>query len=637
MTGYDENQEGIIRSQLRQIEQPRDSLPYTPAFRQLKVEFEQRAGVRVSFHTYWKLLLRTAKKGGIAGSVKKKRAPVTIEVTPEEQLEILRLLPEGPGTRDNLPYTKHFDELHQRFTKLTGRRLKKHQFWRAVLSLAKRGRKARPVFTSAPPGGLPEETVRFLERLNPWWQGVARMATPDMRRWAYGEVLDRFRIGIAPIIAMRGPRQVGKTTIQLQLIEHLLLMENLPPQQILRVQFDEAPALGVLSNPIESIIRWFEQSVLGETLNSAARGGRPVYIFFDEVQNLANWSEQLKAIVDSSKVQILVTGSSALRIGQGRDSLSGRLSSIELGPMRLTEIGRLRGLTQLKPFSSAADVDRWTSPEFWLELIAYGRKHESVLNQAFELFSTYGGYPVCHKSVGLNPGMLATQIVEDVVERTISHEQVKGVSEEIVREVFRLLCRYAGERVGVKRLNEEITKRFGVGVTSNQVNAAIDYLENTLLIRLLRPLEISRKRQSSPPTICLCDHFIRYALLREQIPLTPWQLATANESVMTQAGHLVEGIVGNLFAGTQGINAAFFPERQDEPEVDIVLSIGMKHLPIEVKYRRRRGAADLAGLRSFRSRKYYEADFGLLITQDEHGQIEEGILAIPAKSLLLLL
>ncbi|MFN9294037.1 MAG: hypothetical protein ACK6EB_38640, partial [Planctomyces sp.] len=67
------------------------------------------------------------------------------------------------------------------------------------------------------------------------------------------------------------------------------------------------------------------------------------------------------------------------------------------------------------------------------------------------------------------------------------------------------------------------------------------------------------------------------------------------------------------------------------------LSIGMKHLPIEVKYRRQLKPADLDGLRSFRGRKHYEADVGLVITQEQSGEVEDGVIAVPARTLLLLL
>ncbi len=632
-----QHHQDIIREQLIRLEQPRDSLPYSQMFDALRSEFQKRGNCRVAPQKYWKLLSSMDKRGGFATAGNRKRIAAGRRATRDEQLEILRLFPDGIGSRDDLPYTKRFDELHRRFVQLTGSEFTKYEFWRAVSTIGKRSHKPRPLFESAPAGSLPVDTVRFLERLNPWWRGLPRMETPDMRRWAYDEVLERFHTNIAPVVAMRGPRQVGKTTIQQQVIERLLLLEQVPPQQILRVQFDEAPALGQLENPVESIVRWFEDQILGESLNAAAQGGRKVYFFLDEVQNLKNWSEQIKALVDSSKVQILLTGSSALRIGQGRDSLAGRLASIELGPMRLTEIARLRGFPQLRPFSTVDAVDRWTEKEFWLDLINYGKRHAEPLNQAFKAFSTFGGYPVCHKSAAIQPPVLARQIVESVVERTIAHEMVPGVTEDVVRGVFQLLCRYAGDRVKTKRLGEELSQRTGSGVSEKQVHAAIEYLENTMLVRLLKPLEINRRRQPSPPTICLCDHFIRYALLREQIPLVPSQLRKASETVAAQAGHLMEGIVGNFFAGTQGVNASFFPAREQEPEIDVVLSIGMKHLPIEVKYRSQLKPADLDGLRSFRSRKHYEADLGLVITQEQSGELEDGVIAIPARTLLLLL
>lgn len=80
-----------------------------------------------------------------------------------------------------------------------------------------------------------------------------------------------------------------------------------------------------------------------------------------------------------------------------------------------------------------------------------------------------------------------------------------------------------------------------------------------------------------------------------------------------------------------------FPESTDEPEVDVVLSVGMKHIPSEVKYRTKTKSSDIDGLRSFLSRKHYEADFGVIITQEQAGEIEDGILAVPAKTLMLLL
>ena len=53
---------------------------------------------------------------------------------------------------------------------------------------------------------------------------------------------------------------------------------------------------------------------------------------------------QLKHLVDLGKVRAMVTGKGrALRIEAGRDSLAGRVQTIEMGPLLLREIAAVRG------------------------------------------------------------------------------------------------------------------------------------------------------------------------------------------------------------------------------------------------------------------------------------------------------
>ncbi|MCA1850991.1 MAG: hypothetical protein LC647_00940 [Beggiatoa sp.] len=55
-------------------------------------------------------------------------------------------------------------------------------------------------------------------------------------------------------------------------------------------------------------------------------------------------------MVDLQPVRMVVTGSSALRIEAGRDSLAGRITTIEMGPLLLREIGQLRDFGEIPPF-----------------------------------------------------------------------------------------------------------------------------------------------------------------------------------------------------------------------------------------------------------------------------------------------
>ncbi|MGO8751340.1 MAG: hypothetical protein ACLQNE_35790 [Thermoguttaceae bacterium] len=69
--------------------------------------------------------------------------------------------------------------------------------------------------------------------------------------------------------------------------------------------------------------------------------------------------------------------------------------------------------------------------------------------------------------------------------------------------------------------------------------------------------------------------------------------------------------------------------------MDFVLTLGLSRIPIEIKYRRGRpDGGGLAGLRSFCSQAKYNAPFGLLITQELSGALNEKIVALPAYALL---
>ena len=104
------------------------------------------------------------------------------------------------------------------------------------------------------------------------------------------------------------------------------------------------------------------------------------------------------------------------------------------------------------------------------------------------------------------------------------------------------------------------------------------------------------------------------------------------------AGHLAESVTGAVLSTITGLDIAHFPERHDEPEVDFVLTIGVKRIPVEVKYQAKIDPMrDTEGLRSFVEKAVNNAPFGLLITQgDSPGVIDPRVVALPLSSLMLL-
>ncbi|MGH7150363.1 MAG: ATP-binding protein [Planctomycetota bacterium] len=485
---------------------------------------------------------------------------------------------------------------------------------------------------------IPPELDAYLRETNPWWSGKPGRPLPPYRRWAYHTLLRKLESGLAPIVVVRGARQVGKTTIQEQVIDHLLREAGVAPRRILRVQFEEIPSLRGMREPVLNIVRWFQGRILGSTLNEAAHAEAPAYLFFDEVQNLSDWAPQLKALVDHHSVRAVVTGSSALRIEAGRDSLAGRITTVELGTLLIREIAGLRFGEHVEPALPPNGLDRLLGAEFWRNLEARGEG--SLRDRAFRAFSEGGGYPAVHAHAGRPWAEIADQLNETVIRRVIQHdlrvgERGRRRDPQLLEEIFRLACRYAGQTPGPAVFLTELRRILKANVGWQRVLSYLGFLERALLIKLVRPLEIRLKRSRGQPKLCVLDHGLRASWLEEIVPLDPDALA-ASPHLSDLAGPVAESVVGAFLAGIPNLDLAHFPERPPEPEVDFVLTVGDKRIPLEVKYRRRIDPhRDTVGLRAFLEKTVYNAPFGVLVTMLEGVAIPDPrIVPVSLRSLL---
>jgi predicted AAA+ superfamily ATPase len=487
---------------------------------------------------------------------------------------------------------------------------------------------------------LPPALDELLRTTNPWWAGKPGPVLPDYRRWAFQALIRKLEQGLAPIVVLRGARQVGKTTIQEQAIRHLMEERGIEPRRILRVQFDELPSLSALEDPILAIVRWFENRILEGTLNETAHAGKPAYLFFDEVQNLPDWAPQLKSLVDHHTVHVVVTGSSALRIESGRDSLAGRITTLELGTLLLREIAGLRLGEEVEPALPQNGLEPLVDIEFWRSLGPRDERERRLRDEAFREFSARGGYPLAHKNPGVPWEVIADQLNETVIRRVIQHdlrlgERGRKRDGQLLEEVFRLACRYAGQAPGQATLLEELRRVLRANVGWQKVRRYLEFLEGALLVKLVRPLELRLKKRRGQPKLCVQDLGLRASWLEEVVPLDPDALGAAPH-LADLAGHLAESAVGAFLGGIQHLDLAHFPVRQTEPEVDFVLTVGDRRIPLEVKYRRGIDShRDTLGLRAFLEKTHYNAPFGVLVTMfDDVKILDPRVVPVSLRSLL---
>lgn len=101
---------------------------------------------------------------------------------------------------------------------------------------------------------------------------------------------------------------------------------------------------------------------------------------------------------------------------------------------------------------------------------------------------------------------------------------------------------------------------------------------------------------------------------------------------------MAESIFGSVASTIHGLDIAHFPERGTDQEVDFVLTVGSVRIPVEIKYQRRIDPfRDTLGLRSFLEKSVNNAPFGILVTQDNSGTVEDPrIVSLPLSTFMML-
>src|ERR1700733_2139324 len=107
---------------------------------------------------------------------------------------------------------------------------------------------------------LSPEAVIILRDLNPWWRtGKLRTPAQRYRRRGVEGILRRLLRPGGLIEVLRGPRQVGKTTVIEQATQHLL-NASVKPQDILFVRFDQE-VLRETRGGLRPIVSWYQRNI----------------------------------------------------------------------------------------------------------------------------------------------------------------------------------------------------------------------------------------------------------------------------------------------------------------------------------------------------------------------------------------
>ena len=304
--------------------------------------------------------------------------------------------------------------------------------------------------------------------------------------------------------AVIGMRRTGKTTFMHQLL--IARRAELSPEQAIYLSFDDDRLAGIGVEQLGFLLEEYYRRY------PRLRGHDTVYWYLDEIQLVPDWERFVRRVLDSEKIEIVVSGSSARMLSREvHTSLRGRGMATVIRPFSFREFLRHRGEEPEKP------PRQWTAAE------------RSLIEKGFREFLAEGGFPEAQGldaavRIELLQGYVDTVLFRDVVER-YAVSQVAAL-----RWLVRQCLRNPASSFSAHRLHQDL-KAQGLGVAKDAVHAMIGHLMDAFLISAV-PLatESERKRNSNP---------------RKLYPADPGLIRAFDASGRANLGHALETAVLN--------------------------------------------------------------------------------------------
>ncbi|HET6149257.1 MAG TPA: ATP-binding protein [Polyangia bacterium] len=380
---------------------------------------------------------------------------------------------------------------------------------------------------------------------NPWWSDSNYRETRRFlsRRPVFSKLLEYAGNGHEDrAVLLIGPRQVGKTTLLLQLADELLDREW-PPGNLIFFDFADERLVATLSP--RDIVNARPPGLTSE---------HPRVFLLDEIQYAAGWARWLKAAIDQARrggapIRFIVTGSAAASLRDGAvESGQGRWDEVSLEGLTFSEFLALGAGSTDQPARLAAREP-----------------------QAFDRYLALGGLPEHVRSP--SPRETRQRIRDDIAERAILRDlRGAGVEIERVRRLFVHLVNGSGNEWN------QSNRAADLDADRKSLTDWLALLESThLLVRLERDhtsLKRARTQLRSRPKIFAADHGLITAFSPHAEPLEVSEvLGRVYEAVVFR--HLRE-----LARENRG-ELSFF-RLNDDLEVDFVIRYSRVAVGIEV-------------------------------------------------------
>jgi len=474
----------------------------------------------------------------------------------------------------------------------------------------------------------------IIESNSPWIIDAQRLPQAELyKREAYFRVEKQLHEKHGMAVLIKGPRRVGKTEIQKQLMLDLIVKKKTPSKRVLYLSFDDVQILAERPENHVKVVQGILDAwanMLGARTFDAIDS--PAYCFFDEVQAVGDWAHLVKNRIErNTHVRIVLSGSAAHSIfDKALKILLGRVIDVRLTTFSFREylekdnqvpIEVIRGAREAQGLFEKG-LDPATLQSYLKEVTKNcdGDDYRKYITH----FLQAGGFPQLWKMTEASEVERA-QFVDENYVRKVTLEDLMLLQKIKKPELYERLLRHLFARPGQEYNQNKIAST--LGTTTVTLAEAMRLLEQTDLLVFVEkfsnkaaPLKLRNVK------IYPIDMMLTYAMTK----IVPTLEAETDkgaiaESLVAQVSSRLRGLSTTAFMQSSGVKGA--------GEIDFYLRADVYDCPIEVKYQPVIRAEDTAMLRRVITEKKLPG--GVLINVDRWNA-SGGVYSIPLWAFMLL-
>ena len=394
---------------------------------------------------------------------------------------------------------------------------------------------------------------KLLNLQNPWWEDLGWQKSDPHLSLVQGQpyyyhnpLIHHLEFNPNQIHILRGPRQVGKTTLIKEWVDRLIRKENAQAANVLLISCEGMESFDELQ---KILIDWL-----------SAKKNERIYIFLDEVTFVKEWQRVILACFNVGLLQqatVVITGSNARDLKESSERLPGRrgagkdIQLYPLMPFQYRELDCFQGYTTQNLIETYLKVGGF--PHAIRDFVTTGSISE-------ETFRTYRNW-----------------IIGDAVHY--------GLSEEILKHILFRIYETTGTRITWSSLIENTT------VKSHETALTyIEHLQDAHLCEILYCYDLEKHGPAihKARKIHFIDPLLYYLAAAWKKNLTPiWKWIELPETFTSVQASLLESVFAvqsKVQHADQNIIPYFWYSTKTKQEVDLVLLSGEQKLLYEIKW-----------------------------------------------------